>query len=510
MTVRDIWIGRRLRHGVAGVGAGLLMAAGPSAVAVPEAAATPVRPDSEVRLSVEAPRSAVLYDASEGAEGRQDDFEIFVKPHGGVARNVDVTVDARALLKVGSLKPGHRCTGEGGVFHCRFSPRSLKYGAHSKPFRLRGKDGAEPGAGGTVRMTARADNASAARARTRLEVKPPALAGNRPERVPGRVAPGQKVPLRPSFASPGRWTVRGGYWLKIDTYGGHLALERRYSNCWYSGGHDDTSGGHSARCWFDTPLPPHSAWRVAQPLFGRLERDMPAESVRYDLVYGERDQKPSARRGTGPELGLERIPAKDVRKSTQGSALLVYGTAQLDYTPVVRGAVRGRVGRTVSVRIGVRNVNGGRLPGINPDHFEITPPEGTTIVGTPYEVDGDPMSDACRPSRTRPGVRICPLDSEALESPDGTQLDGNKGPGHTLTVRFRIDRKVAGARGSVRVVGKYDRTPGNDTLVFPADAVTPSRSVLGCTVAGGAATLIGWTVLLRRRLRRARPPRTAS
>lgn len=504
---------RRLVVGVgagvaAGAGAGVLAVCGASAVAPPAAAAAPAGPDGGVRLSVEAPEEGGLYAASEGAEGQQDDFEFFVRPRHGVARNVEVTVDARALRAAGSLRPGHRCTGEDGVFHCRFDPRSLEYGAHVKPFRLRGRDGVRPGDGGTVRITARADNAPSAQARTRLVVRPPDLIGNRPERVPGRVEPGQRAQLRPSFANPGRWTVRS-YGLKFSTYGDHLTLDRRFSNCWYASEDATRQDDTTAWCEFDTPLPPHSAWRVARPLTGRLDPEIPAESVRYEPVHEKRDKKVFSRRGEGPELTLERIPAEKVREDSRLSALVVHGTAQVDYAPVVRGTVRGRVGQTVSVRIGVRNVNGGRLPGVNPDHVEIVPPRGTTVVGTPYEVDGDPMDGACRAVRNRPGVRTCPLNSDAFES-----VDGRKGAASTVTVRFRIDRNVPGARGAVRAVGKYDRTPGNDTAALPADITGttalgtsdgpdgPDAPALVLTAFGGAATVAGWAVLLRRRLRR--------
>ncbi|WP_162929343.1 hypothetical protein [Streptomyces sp. YIM 130001] len=146
---------------------------------------------------------------------------------------------------------------------------------------------------------------------------------------------------------------------------------------------------------------------------------------------------------------------------------------------------------------GVRDVNGGRPPGLNPDHFEIEPPEGTTDVGAPYEVDGGPMPDACRDAPGRPGVRICPLWTEALDD-----LAGEKGAEGTLNVRIRVDRKVPGARGAVHAVGKCDRTPGNDTVALTIEVSAPSRFGIGLTAVGGVATLGGWIVLLRRRGRR--------
>ncbi|RFU82380.1 hypothetical protein DY218_33315 [Streptomyces triticagri] len=479
--------GRWLRGAAAGLAVAAVLAGGTGAAPAP--------PNAEVALTVEAPTEFGLYDAAEGREGRQDDYEIFVRPAHGVAENVEVTVDARELKKVGTLTPGHRCTGQGAVFRCRFDPRDLKYGAHSRPFHLRGKDGVAPGDGGTVRITARADNTPTARARTRLEVRPPDLIGNRPEHV--KAASDGVTELRPSFANPGRWTVRK-YALKLSTYGHHMEFDRRYRNCWYSDGIADPEESGEVWCEFSTPLPPHSAWRVAQPLRGKLQRTMPADSVRYEAVHGTRDPKNFPYRGSGPELDLERVPSKQVRESRTGaSALLVRGPAQMDYAPVVQGKLRGRVGDTVSLRIGVRNVNGGRLPGPNPDHVEVVPPEGTTITSTPYEVDGDPMDGACAEARHRERVWICDLGGEAFEG-----VEGRKGARATVTTRIRIDRKVPGARGSVRAVGKYDRTHGNDTVALPAEvseAAGPSGLTIGFTAVGATAAAGGLLVLWRRR-----------
>lgn len=151
----------------------------------------------------------------------------------------------------------------------------------------------------------------------------------------------------------------------------------------------------------------------------------------------------------------------------------------------------------MTVRIGARNVNGGKLPGINPDRVEIVPPEGTTITGTPYMVDGDPIDDACkRPAKGSRAWR-CGLGGEAFQ-----QIDGRKGARTTVTVRIRIDDDVPGARGTVRVVGKYDRTHGNDSAALPTDVHgrvrTVSPLVIGGAVAGGAVVVVGGLVLARR------------
>ncbi|MHC5256474.1 hypothetical protein ACYSUO_01200 [Streptomyces sp. UC4497] len=492
--------GRRLGERAAALVTGALLAV--TGAATPVVAAE--EPGGRVRLTLDVPEASGLYDPDEGAGARFEAPRMLVKPHGGVARNVEITVDARELKDVGTLTPGHRCTGDDDVFRCRFDPRSLRYATHFSPFYLRGEDGAAPGDGGAVHITARADNAAAVRADMRMEIQPPDLTSAGAERVPGLVEPGEPVALRPGLANESRWPVER-FALRMSAYGRHLSVDQKYRNCWYPEAGDDASdeglaGTELVWCEFDTPLPPHSAWRIARPMTGHLDADMPAESVRYQLLYGVRDKGVYPHRGSGPELKLERVPTSDIKagdNTNAWGALIVRGTAQVDYAPVVEGAVRGKIGQTVSVRIGARNVNGGKLPGITPDRFEIVPPEGTTITGTPYTVDGDPMTNACdRPAKGSRAWR-CRLRSDAFE-----QIDGRKGARTSVTVRVRIDDDVPGARGTVRVVGKYDRTHGNDSTALPADVHGRVRTIsplaIGGAAGGGAVVVVGGLVLARR------------
>ncbi|MFD7292419.1 hypothetical protein ACFV9W_03955 [Streptomyces sp. NPDC059897] len=355
-----------------------------------------------------------------------------------------------------------------------------------------------------VHLTARADNTADVRADMRMEIQPPDLTPAGPERVPGLAGPDEPVELRPGFVNESGRPV-GKFALRMNAYNRHLTVDQKYRNCWYPDTEDEASdaglaGTELAWCEFDTPVPPHTAWRIAQPMIGYLDAGIPAESVRYELLYGGRDKAAYPHRGSGPELTLERVPTSDIKESRDAwGALIVYGTAQVDYAPVVEGPVRGKVGQTVTVRIGARNVNGGKLPGVNPDRFEIVPPEGTTITGTPYTVDGDPMSNACK--RPAKGSRVwrCGLGSEAFE-----QIDGRKGARTTVTVRLRIDDKVPGARGTVRVIGKYDRTNDNDSAALATDIngrVGTSPIAIGAAAAGGLVVVAGGVVLARRYLR---------
>ncbi|MFF3493377.1 hypothetical protein ACFYWS_18690 [Streptomyces sp. NPDC002795] len=457
--------------------------------------------EEQVRLTLDAPEESGLYDSDDGVGTRFDAPKVLVRPDGGPARNVEITVDARELRGIGSVSPGPRCTGDDAVFRCRVTPRSLRYGTHVRPFHLYGKDGVASGDGGTVHLTARAENAATVRADMRIEIQPPDLTLGK-ERVPGLVEPGEPVALRPGFANKSRWPVKR-FALSMSAYGGNLTLEHKYRNCWYPEAGDDASaeglaGTERVWCEFDTPLPPHTAWRIARPMIGHLEADIPAESVRYQLPYEPRDKAVYPHRGSGQELTLERVPTSDIQEGDDAwGALIVRGSAQVDYAPVVEGAVRGKVGQTVQVRIGARNVNGGKLPGVNPDRFEIVPPEGTTITDTPYTVDGDPMKNACAPTGKGSRAWRCGLSSDAFD-----QIDGREGAHTSVTVRIRIDDDVPGARGTVRVIGRYDRTHGNDSAALLTDinGRVPSISpfAIGGAAAGGAVVVVGGLVLARR------------
>lgn len=490
-----MFAGRRIRTwvAVAGTALGLVAAGSVSAEAAPE-----------VSLTIEAPHTGELYSADEGSRGRQDDFEFLVRPHDGVAGSVVVTVDARALHGVGTLSPGHRCEGTDNVFTCRFDPADLRYASHVKPFHLAGRAGVQPGDGGTVKITARADNADPVSAQTRLEVTAPSLVSNGPQRLDGYFAAGKAIPLRPSFANRGDWEVPS-YAVKMSTYAGNIAFDRTYSNCWYSG---SPSGGESRAVWcqFDTPLPPHSAWRPAKPLTGRLDPGHSADSVRYELTYRPRNKDTYPVQGEGSALKLESIPDSEVHDSPKGSSIQVFGTAQVDYAAVVEGSLHGHAGQTKKLRIGAENVNGGKTPGLNPDHVELRLPEGTRLLSTPYSVDGDAMDGACQKSHSHENTWECPLRSEAF-----SPFADRKGARTTLTANIRIDRVVPGAVGEVRTVGKYDRAHSNDTVALrtaPGGGTTwwsTTRILIGV---GLALVVVSAAVALVFRRRR-RPSHTA-
>ncbi|MFI9239368.1 hypothetical protein [Streptomyces sp. NPDC053079] len=128
-----------------------------------------------------------------------------------------------------------------------------------------------------------------------------------------------------------------------------------------------------------------------------------------------------------------------------------------DYQAVAH-PVTGHVGQTVEVELGVRNGGpgggGGRA-------YEVVAPEGTTIVATATTANGTPP---CRPKGSDTSrTYLCAIGE-----------DFPAGDRETLRFRVRIDEKVDGAEGRVRIVGRDedpepDPDPGNDSAPIPVE-----------------------------------------
>lgn len=130
-----------------------------------------------------------------------------------------------------------------------------------------------------------------------------------------------------------------------------------------------------------------------------------------------------------------------------------------DYVPVTE-TVKGRVGDTVVVRLGVANLGPGdpRSGGV----FSVVPPPGTTITSIPWEGDDDDSRYACQPPQDKDNYFfVCDLEQW-----------GAPAPGLPVTVGFhiRIDKRIPGAMGSIIVFGSNDPVHGNDRAAIPVEA----------------------------------------
>jgi hypothetical protein len=99
----------------------------------------------------------------------------------------------------------------------------------------------------------------------------------------------------------------------------------------------------------------------------------------------------------------------------------------------------------VGVTLGVRGPGPGR-PTEERGRFEVVPPEGTTVTSIPYTFEDTDGKWACARPEKPGGAFVCDLNSDVLWP----------GAGGTTSVgfRFRIDRQVPGAHGTLRTYNR--------------------------------------------------------
>ncbi|MFJ4841663.1 hypothetical protein [Streptomyces sp. NPDC088746] len=466
-------------------------------LAVAFAPATATASDA-VSLSLkDVPRTMVVYNADEGAEATNGDFQVPVAVVPGnkePARDIRVVVDASGLKNIARVVEGGygNCTGGGWVYTCEYGTLRND-GESNAPFDIVGLDGVKPGDSGTVTYTASAGNAAPVTGTTRMVVGGPTLDAPGEELKVSGVGPGRPAPLTPEFANHTRFTADRGVALHLTAADG-LTLENRHSNCYYEG-----ASPTSAWCVFPTKAAPGTAYRTGAPLaYVAAEREL---SGTLSYTWSSAPTRPAGHtvRGTGAPLTLVR--AADGRFDGVNGTVRVATTVQADYRPVT-GTVRGRVGDTVEVRLGVRDLGPGKVQGDEvKGRFEVVPPEGTTVTSVPYSFEDSDLKWGCEQPKKPGGAFVCDLGGEAFAwaEDDGTT---------SLVFHVRIDRQVSGARGTIRAYNPYDRTPGNDTAVIPLDA-SPApayraflRPVVWGSITAGVVVALALTAAHLRRRRR--------
>lgn len=150
---------------------------------------------------------------------------------------------------------------------------------------------------------------------------------------------------------------------------------------------------------------------------------------------------------------------------TGGTAAATSPPRPADYQAIAH-PVAGRVGQTVDVEVGVRN--GGPGPAAADRRaYAVTAPEGTTIAP-----EGD-AGHRCAPHDTAARTYLCAIGG-----------DFAAGDRETLRFRIRIDKKVEGAEGWVRILG-----PGSTpTRIRPTTARRSSSTSPAARPAPGPAT----------------------
>ncbi|MFI1971625.1 DUF11 domain-containing protein [Streptomyces cinnamoneus] len=157
-----------------------------------------------------------------------------------------------------------------------------------------------------------------------------------------------------------------------------------------------------------------------------------------------------------------------------------------DYQAVAH-AVAGRVGQTVEVELGVRNGGGGAADAGRA--YEVTAPPGTRITSVADSGPGGP--ERCAANAQGAGTYLCAI---------GPQVAA--GESETLRFHVRIDSKVEGAEGWVRIVDREataspDPDPDNDAAPILVDVTDSGPSASGpssrlgpVAEAGASATLL--------------------
>ena len=466
-----------------------------SLAAVLATASAPAAADGsrEVALRLETPATFSMYNADQGAEATNNDFvvPVAVAPSdSGPARNVKVVVDASGLKGVARAEKGGygNCVGEGPVFTCEYGNLQNGDGEANAPFTLHGVDGVEPGDSATVTYTATADNAAPVTGTTRMTVGGPTLHSPKEEKTVKGVKPGKSVPLTPLFANHSRFTTERGVALHITAQDG-LRVTSRPDNCYF-----DTAFT-SAWCTFATKAAPGTAYRTSSPIGYTAAPGKLTGTLSYSWSSEPRKPDDLTVRGKGAPLTLTGTARNGL---TNGSGEIhVETTVQADYEPVT-ATVRGRVGDTVKVRLGLRDQGPGRLTDAETmGRFEVVPPQGTTVTSIPFTFEESGGTWACKRPEKPGGAFVCEIGYD-------TFLEARDEKGTTaIDFHIRIDRQVPGARGTIRTYNPYDRTPGNDTAVIPLEA-SPALPYRDPVVWAAGLGAVAVAVLVARHRRRQR------
>ncbi|GAB7108025.1 hypothetical protein JCM4814A_63390 [Streptomyces phaeofaciens JCM 4814] len=449
----------------------------------------------DVVLRFDTAKTYTMYNADEGAKAENGDFPVpvFVMPsENGDARNVEVVVDTSGLAGVATVSGGGTCEGAGPVFTCTYGNLQNGDGESYNPFVIHGVDGVRPGDSGTVTYSATADNAAPVTGTTRMTIGGPTLSS--PGREPGvsGLAPGKAATLAPRFANNTRFPTEKGVAVQVGVSDG-VTLTARHSNCFYAG-----PAPTSAWCTFPTKAAAGAAYRTSAPLVYTVTQP---ERLTGEVTYtwSSAPQKPADHtvRGTGAPLTLIRT-ANQTFDDSHGR-LAITTTVQVDYRPVT-ATVRGRVGDTVKVRLGLLNLGPGRIRGDEEmGRFEVVPPEGTTVTSVPYTFEGDGGEWACDRPEKPGGAFVCEIGYDRFYE---VRHDGGT---TAIDFHLRIDRQVPGAKGTIRTYNPFDRTPGNDIAVIPLEAspapfYRPSRHPgLWAAIGAGAVAVLLLSVYRRRR-----------
>lgn len=411
----------------------------------------------------------------------------------GVTLTVDAT-DLRGVVKIGE----DNCPEDPDrayVFRCEVG--TVDGLEPVLPIEVSTAKGARPGDHGTVRYSATADGGRSVTATSRMWIGPGISGLREREEKPVRgVEPGSTVAFTPAFRNDSSITPRQ-LGLTVTTTG--LEPLRQYGNCRYSEPTrrpEDTPATvkYAVDCRFeeDAAVAPGRAYEPGQPLRFRVPESLMTTALRYDFwLPGDEHSPPLEGHGSlrerpaGSGEAVELQPAVGAAEYPKhGRDEVIVSTTGGTDLQAVAETVEGRVGDVVKIELGARSDGPGditqnavQLAGSDAGlSYEIVPPPGT-ILDPDFDEDASESGWVC--DDTRPGLDryVCWVDATFLA-----------GEEQTASFYLRIDERVDGAEGHVRVLGgdseaypAHDPDPANDTAAIPVE-ITGSG---GTAVPGG-------------------------
>ncbi|UNO40430.1 hypothetical protein [Streptomyces sp. MST-110588] len=425
-------------------GGGLVVAAGGTASAAP---GNPADGDGVRLLVMHAPTSYYLPLPGDGQ--RVPDFSIALAAGGShqgeekKVKGVKARFDLSSLKGKAEVQPTEKCSwGKGGAASLEvMCPLGDFYQrTEFAPFVLRPAAKAAAGDEGTVKMTLTSSNAATVEHSTRVVMGALKLSV-RPEKAREQLPPGAKVPLSPAFVNKSAVPVREGVTLSVYTDSGVFAA--RHSNCRYN----KATGPTHAECDFPGPLKPGAAFEVDDPFVATLHKATMSGHIGYSVrplgnqpEYGGLPE--SAPRGEGPALGLKAV--RDSGFSENAAAELHLRTTQTADWRAVGFTIKGKVGQVVQVKMPFPQNHGPGDEDVRMGPMRVTLPEGVSVV--PLDENDQEEALYCTPDKTA-GGKARKAQEVQKKAQKAVCPYGPDGFGTIL--QARIDKRVAGARGTV-------------------------------------------------------------
>ncbi|MFF1417728.1 hypothetical protein [Streptomyces sp. NPDC058280] len=282
------------------------------------------------------------------------------------------------------------------------------------------------------------------------------------------VKPGSPVDLPVTVVNKGTTTVEK-VWIKYTATRG-LAFPEVPSNCQkqYVGAYDEMPERWIAICAFDQAVKPGVAYTPQKPFAVKAEKHAFDDEMWVTVTDYEPppDENSTPFPGTAPEIELVESPTGGAG-STDRFRVPVTSVNTADYE-VTGAALRGKTGDTVTMKVTFTNTGPGWVwskPGTPWTSVLVTLPAGTSVVKPDFYCKAKGKVYNCGLT-TRP--------QEHLETA-------------TFTFKLKIDKKVAGAKGSVALSNRklpFDPDKANDTAPITVEVTGGEPGATGGTTGG--------------------------